>query len=175
MKTKKAFREYLNEQELAHRASAPEHVNTQYKNGVRGQRVRLYGDYLYSQDREMFNVEFANWTPSPTPVKPKAEHTPTPEIQRLKETLETISKFFAHNTPVNGWALLPSTESETIADGIRQSLFFLPKIVLACNAHEELVGLLHESANLIAMLKPSGARYPLVERITQAIAHAERE
>jgi hypothetical protein len=59
--TKKAFKEFLNKQELEHRKVAPEYINTQYKNGVRGQRTRLYGDYLYSQDREMFNAEYQNW------------------------------------------------------------------------------------------------------------------
>jgi 2,4-dienoyl-CoA reductase-like NADH-dependent reductase (Old Yellow Enzyme family) len=39
-------------------------------------------------------------------------------------------------------------------------------------SREELIALLHESANLIAMLKPAGANYPLVKRITQALARA---
>ncbi len=60
-KTKKAFREYLNQQNLDRRQSAPEYINPDYKNGIRGQRTRLYGDYLYSADREMFNVEYHKW------------------------------------------------------------------------------------------------------------------
>jgi hypothetical protein len=38
----------------------------------------LYGDYLYGQDREMFNWEYAEWRrrqeqPEPTPAPPPDE------------------------------------------------------------------------------------------------------
>lgn len=32
-----------------------------YKNGRRGQRVRLYGDYLYAQDRELYEHDYREW------------------------------------------------------------------------------------------------------------------
>lgn len=50
--TKKMFREQLNKEFPA----AKSYKNNQYTN-----RVRPYGDYLYSQDREMFNVNFEDW------------------------------------------------------------------------------------------------------------------
>lgn len=49
--TIKAFREYLN-------AKFATSVN--WKNHGYGQRTRGYGDYLYSQDREKFDVELAD-------------------------------------------------------------------------------------------------------------------
>lgn len=60
--TLKAFREHLN----ALCAAARPHRNYRYHQLSRG-----YGDYLYHQDREKFNVELAEallsgWTPSAT-------------------------------------------------------------------------------------------------------------
>lgn len=46
---RKAFREHLN---VAFR-NGPKHRHNRYH-----QKTREYGDYLYSQDRDMFNVEF---------------------------------------------------------------------------------------------------------------------
>lgn len=51
--TKKAFREYLNT------LNSPA-VNP-WRNGRYAQRTRLYGDYLYAQDREMFDFEYDAW------------------------------------------------------------------------------------------------------------------
>ena len=50
--TKKMFREYLNK--LAE--DSPLHRNGRYHQSKRG-----YGDYLYFQDREKFNVDFEEW------------------------------------------------------------------------------------------------------------------
>jgi hypothetical protein len=62
--TKKAFREHLNQQDLAGRkaiAEAGSIVDPLHRNGRYQQRTRLYGDYLYSQDRAMFDHEFEQW------------------------------------------------------------------------------------------------------------------
>jgi hypothetical protein len=52
--TKKAFREFLNKQEQE--IGGPLH-----RHGVYHQRKRAYGDYLYFQDRDKFDVDFAEW------------------------------------------------------------------------------------------------------------------
>ena len=49
--TKKMFREELNAGDYQH-----SHANNRY-----GNRKRLYGDYLYYQDREKFDVDFEEW------------------------------------------------------------------------------------------------------------------
>lgn len=57
--SKKAFREYLNS--LDHLGN---HRSEHTHNGRRhifGQRTRKYGDYLYAQDREKFNVDYEEW------------------------------------------------------------------------------------------------------------------
>ena len=46
--TIKSFREYLNKTFA---------VSEKHRNGRFQQKKRLYGDYLYSQDREQFDVE----------------------------------------------------------------------------------------------------------------------
>lgn len=47
--TKKEFREYLN----------AKYADQKWSNGKRiGQRVRGYGDYLYSQDKVMFDLAY---------------------------------------------------------------------------------------------------------------------
>lgn len=51
-KTKKAFREHLN----TLYADSKKHEHLRFH-----QRTRGYGDYLYFQDREKFNVEYAEW------------------------------------------------------------------------------------------------------------------
>jgi hypothetical protein len=48
--TKKAFREYLNQL-----------GGENHRNGVYQQRTRPYGDYLYFQDRDKFDVDYAEW------------------------------------------------------------------------------------------------------------------
>jgi hypothetical protein len=64
----KRFREYLNSQDVGD--SKHRHLNFQ-------QRTRLYGDYLYHQDRERFNVELEEWLKSQNEPK-AASHTPGP-------------------------------------------------------------------------------------------------
>ena len=54
-KTKKAFRELLNKQDLE--SSNPR----DHKHGVYHQRTRLYGDYLYNQDRDKFEANYREW------------------------------------------------------------------------------------------------------------------
>ncbi len=49
--TKKMFRELLNEQFGFKNWKHNRYQNTK----------RPYGDYLYAQDRDMFNVNFAEW------------------------------------------------------------------------------------------------------------------
>ena len=51
--TKKAFREYLN----------TKHANSENWKGTgnQGQRKRGYGDYLYSQDKVRFDMEYHEW------------------------------------------------------------------------------------------------------------------
>ena len=48
----KAFREYLN---TAYPKSGPEGQDNRHKNNQYHQVTREYGDYLYFQDRSMFN------------------------------------------------------------------------------------------------------------------------
>ena len=50
-KTKKAFREYLNEK----------CKDVKWKHNQFHQRTRKYGDYLYCQDLVMFNVLYREW------------------------------------------------------------------------------------------------------------------
>jgi hypothetical protein len=49
--TKKMFIEELNRGGYQH-----SHANNKY-----GNRKRAYGDYLYNQDREKFNVNYEEW------------------------------------------------------------------------------------------------------------------
>ncbi len=56
-KTKKAFRELLNQRDQADLLAG----NGRWKNKKRGPVSRFYGDYLYAQDREMFNLEYSEW------------------------------------------------------------------------------------------------------------------
>ena len=51
-KTKKQFREYLNKQ-FAN--------DSKWKHNRFHQRTRQYGDYLYFQDKVMFNVNYSEW------------------------------------------------------------------------------------------------------------------
>lgn len=56
-KTKKQFIEFLN-------AQYPFNPNNNQGKGYKGKykpTKRGYGDYLYSQDREMFNRDYQNW------------------------------------------------------------------------------------------------------------------
>lgn len=59
-RTKKAFREYLNQQNQMVNEVRGENILWKHT-GTRGQRTRLYGDYLYQADREMFNAEYQKW------------------------------------------------------------------------------------------------------------------
>jgi hypothetical protein len=61
--TKKAFREHLNKSYPFN----PAKNNTHGRNP--GARKRAYGDYLYAQDREQFNVEYTEWVAKA--MKPK--------------------------------------------------------------------------------------------------------
>lgn len=47
-----AFKKYLNEKYPA--------INGLYKNNQYGNKTRNYGDYLYAQDREMFNANLTS-------------------------------------------------------------------------------------------------------------------
>ena len=58
MITKKQYRNILNEQDKAARVQA---VNS---NSKFRPTKRLYGDYLYSQDREMFDVQYKEYIQS---------------------------------------------------------------------------------------------------------------
>lgn len=53
--TKKTFREELNRDCSG---------TTNHRHGKFAQRTRPYGDYLYAQDREKFNVDYAEWIQS---------------------------------------------------------------------------------------------------------------
>jgi hypothetical protein len=55
-----AFRRFLNEQDLAERAAKPTQ-DTRHVHGRYHQQKRLYGDYLYHQDREKFDVDYQEW------------------------------------------------------------------------------------------------------------------
>ena len=55
-KTKKMFRELLNRL-----FPAKNNCLSDKEKHIIGQTKRGYGDYLYSQDREMFNVDYQNW------------------------------------------------------------------------------------------------------------------
>lgn len=50
----KRFREYLNKLDS-------ERMGPKHKHGHYHQLKRLYGDYLYNQDREKFMVELREW------------------------------------------------------------------------------------------------------------------
>lgn len=47
----KAFRDFLNR----------EYPDAKHRHGKYRQRTRAYGDYLYFQDREKFDVEYQEW------------------------------------------------------------------------------------------------------------------
>ena len=58
--TKKAFREHLNKMDAESRDPIS------WKNHQYGQRKRLYGDYVYAQDRGMFDWLYADWVKEQT-------------------------------------------------------------------------------------------------------------
>ena len=65
MKTRKAYRELLNKQDLEFRPIREANgLRTMHHNGRYQQRKRAYGDYLYFQDREKFEVEYKEWAVS---------------------------------------------------------------------------------------------------------------
>lgn len=64
--TKKMFRELLNE------ADKKNPVN--WKHNQYHQRTRLYGDYLYNQDRDMFDENYGRW------LKGNYNDLPFPEV-----------------------------------------------------------------------------------------------
>ena len=53
-KTKKEFREYLNSK------YGYKETNTAWSKRAKA-RKRLYGDYIYSCDKEYFNVQYIQW------------------------------------------------------------------------------------------------------------------
>ena len=53
--TKKAYREYLN------KIDAESRNPVSWKHHQYGQRKRLAGDYLYAQDRILFDLNYAEW------------------------------------------------------------------------------------------------------------------
>ncbi len=59
MPTKKEFREYLNAQPLGDFGQWAGQSSATGR--VLGPRKRPYGDYLYAQDRAMFDFEFEEW------------------------------------------------------------------------------------------------------------------
>lgn len=70
----KAFRELLNRQDAEHGARQNEkaitdftRVSTKHRNGRFRQLKRLYGDYLYAQDREKFMVDLLDWLAKGSP------------------------------------------------------------------------------------------------------------
>ena len=106
-------------------------------------------------------------------MKPQ-QHTPTP-LDRPIETLERIEAFFKNNTPVSAGALLD--EDTTMADAVRQSLFFARKSVRAVNAHEELLAALKQLARSVPMdasnFNMGGAVKQGLRMAEEAIARAE--
>ena len=56
-RTKKAFREWLNQQDIIRQSIGL----TKYHHNQYHQVSRLYGDYLYYQDRDMFNENYGRW------------------------------------------------------------------------------------------------------------------
>ena len=50
-KTKKVFREFLNQC----------YAKSMHKNGRYEQKKRAYGDYLYAQDRVKFECDYEDW------------------------------------------------------------------------------------------------------------------
>lgn len=101
-------------------------------------------------------------------MKTAAQHTPTP-LDRTIEILERIEGFFKNNTPVNAGALLD--DHTTMADAVRQALFYTRKSVRAVNAHEELVALLKAIRDCGSF--ENAAQTNLFDCIEQAIALAE--
>lgn len=68
----KAYRELLNRQnaesiarEAGKDAMDPSRMATRHKHGRYQQVKRLYGDYLYAQDREKFLVDLQDWLATP--------------------------------------------------------------------------------------------------------------
>jgi len=55
----KRYREHLN---AIHNAA-------KWRNRERGQRKRLYGDYLYAQDRDKFMMEMEEWLNASLPTE----------------------------------------------------------------------------------------------------------
>jgi hypothetical protein len=63
--TKKAFRELMNVW----------FADTKWRNYRYHNRVRLYGDYLYDQDPDMFNEHFVRWVRGGCPTDLKSWHS----------------------------------------------------------------------------------------------------
>lgn len=60
--TKKAFQQYLNEKNQKENEIIGYNVLRLWKNGPRrGQKTRLYGDYLRTADPVMFEMEYQEW------------------------------------------------------------------------------------------------------------------
>lgn len=59
--TKKKFQEMLNAQNAEVRGNAAGAIVNGHRNNQFHQRTRLYGDYLRSQDPEMFNANYSEY------------------------------------------------------------------------------------------------------------------
>lgn len=59
--TKKLFREFLNRDSDKWAKERNEAGHSKWSNHRLGNRRRPYGDYLYAQDPEMFNMHFEMW------------------------------------------------------------------------------------------------------------------
>ncbi len=55
-KTKKAFKEFLNKKYPFNKNDTGKGKNGRYKS-----TKRAYGDYLYSADKEMFDIDYEEW------------------------------------------------------------------------------------------------------------------
>lgn len=109
-----------------------------------------------------------------TKVNPSNVVRHAPALDRTIETLERIEAFFENNTPVNSGALFD--ENTTMADAVRQSLFFARKSVRAVNAHEELLQAVKGLIRSISMNLNEEIPGAVKENIrlgVQAIARAE--
>lgn len=62
-------------------------LNHKYKNKQYGQRKRLYGDYLYNQDRAKFNADYLDYCDEHGKVTKK----------EFKEYLNGLNKLWAIN------------------------------------------------------------------------------
>lgn len=79
-KSRADYRRKLNTDDQADRVAAVERnrsrygnlaeavTDTKHRNAPYRQRTRLYGDYLWHQDRDMFEVNYAEWCAAGCPL-----------------------------------------------------------------------------------------------------------